>query len=534
MTIRAFVLSVTLIELVATVGFASAQLDDCGTPPARALAAPDPAYHTDIEIATELLAIERAFPAIARRVDLPTTYGTPRTHGNRTIHALKISDNVGLDEDEPAVLIVSNHHSNELITPEIALDLAKRLTSGYGQNAAITARVDGWAIWIVPTMNPDGLAHVWAADPTWRKNRRNNGGGSYGVDLNRNYPVHYGLCGASTSSISSTYQGPGPLSEPETQTMVAFARAERFAKVLDFHSHGRDVRKPYGCNLCLPQPLCAYYVSVQQTLASLASYRPNSSCCGGGHFAFQTADNGALAFLVETGTTFQPPYATALAEVVRVRPMIDHWLDMPLPLSGHVTNALTNEPIEASIDVGGIAYQYGERRRSEPAHGRYHYFLPPGQYSVTFRAVGYLPATRPVTVTANGTVLDVAMQPSASLTRVGTPRVGGSFALDIASPGDEGQLYLVGAAFSPTPPQTLLGRVVPLAYDALFVTALSNAAVFQRMIGLLDGAAAGRATVQVPAIPQLVGVSLWFAVATADPTPAIRSVSAPLRVPLQS
>ncbi len=528
MTIR------VLTALLVACGLGHAQLDDCGAPPPRALVAPDPAYHTDIEIAAELLAIERAYPAIAKRVDLPATYGTSRTHGNRTIHALKISDNVAQAEDEPAILVVSNHHANELITPEIALDLAKRLTSGYGQNASITARVDGWAIWIVPTMNPDGLAHVWASDPSWRKNRRDNGNGIYGVDLNRNYPVHYGLCGASTSSMSSTYQGPAALSEPETQTMVAFAENERFAKVLDFHSHGRDVRKPYGCNLCLPQPLCAYYVSVQQTLATLANYQLNNSCCGGGHFAFQTANNGALAFLVETGTTFQPPYATALAEVVRVRPMIDHLIDLPIPLAGRVTNALTNEPIEATIDVGGIAYQYGEKRRSEPTFGRYHYFLPPGQYAVTFRAVGYMPATRSVTVTSNGWVLDVAMQPSASLTRVGVPRIGASFALDVASPGDAGQLYWIGAAFSTTPPQSLLGRVLPLAYDALFVTALSTPSVFQGMVGLLDGAATGRATVNVPAIPQLVGAAVWFAVATADATPAVRSVSAPLRVPLQS
>jgi len=39
------------------------------------------------------------------------------------------------------------------------------------------------------TMNPDGLAYTWSTDNMWRKNRNRNPGGSYGVDLNRNYPI---------------------------------------------------------------------------------------------------------------------------------------------------------------------------------------------------------------------------------------------------------------------------------------------------------------------------------------------------------
>lgn len=519
--------------LVASAAFAtpaSAQLDDCGVPLMLG-AAPDPRYHDEAEIAIELARLEAAYPTIAKRYDLTAWLRMPLTHEGRRIYALKISDNVARDEDEPSVLIVSNHHARELITPEIAIDLANRLCSGYGQSAQITSRVDANEIWICPTFNPDGLAYVWSSDPLWRKNRRNNGRGVYGVDLNRNYPVHFALCGASTDPTTQTYQGPSAASEPETQTMMAFATRQRFAKVLDFHSYARDVRKPYGCNLCLPQAPCNYYIAVQGTLASLAGYATNASCCGGGHFAYQTHTSGALAFLVETGTSFQPSYANALAEVIRLRPMIDAFIDQPIQLAGRVTNALTGEPVVANVSVAGVNYQYGEIRRSEGRFGRYHEHLPAGNYSVTFTAIGYKPVTRPVTIPpTGGAVVDIGMMPSAELTQRGAARVGQSFAIDLQSVGDENQAYLIAASFSTTPAQTILGRTWPLAADPLYLASLSLPSVFMNTLGQLDTVGAASATIVVPNVSGLAGTVVFFAALTADPSPRVRSVSAPHRV----
>jgi len=45
-----------------------------------------------------------SFPAIVQMVDLTGKYGTPTTHGGRRIYAVRISDNVTEEEDEPAFL----------------------------------------------------------------------------------------------------------------------------------------------------------------------------------------------------------------------------------------------------------------------------------------------------------------------------------------------------------------------------------------------------------------------------------------------
>jgi hypothetical protein len=122
--------------------------------------------------------IAAAYPAIAKVVDITATYATPPTAQGRHLYALKISDNVDVDEDEPAMLIVANFHAREIGTPVIALTAADRLTAGYETDPAIQAAVNSHEIWIAPTWNPDGYNHVFTTDNMWRKNRRvfSNGG----------------------------------------------------------------------------------------------------------------------------------------------------------------------------------------------------------------------------------------------------------------------------------------------------------------------------------------------------------------------
>ena len=53
-------------------------------------------------INARLRQIAEAYPAIAQLVDVTATYNAPPTFEGRHIYALKISDNVSIDEDEPA------------------------------------------------------------------------------------------------------------------------------------------------------------------------------------------------------------------------------------------------------------------------------------------------------------------------------------------------------------------------------------------------------------------------------------------------
>ena len=86
-----------------------------------------------------------------------------------------------------------------------------------------TRAIAGVTFWLVPDMNPDGLA---------RGTRVN----ADGVDLNRNFPFRWH---AGVPHGNTYYPGPGPLSEPESRATALFIRGIRPALGIWLH-------QPYG------------------------------------------------------------------------------------------------------------------------------------------------------------------------------------------------------------------------------------------------------------------------------------------------
>jgi hypothetical protein len=139
------------------------------------------------------------------------------------------------------------------MTPEICLHVAEHLLSNYGTDPTATQLVDEREIWIAPMINPDGHVYVQNnhADSWWnwwRKNRRDNGDGTYGVDLNRNYGYMWGYdnVGSSGTTSSDLYRGTAPFSEPETQAVRDFCIGRNFTTCLSYHSYGELILYPWG------------------------------------------------------------------------------------------------------------------------------------------------------------------------------------------------------------------------------------------------------------------------------------------------
>lgn len=156
---------------------------------------------------------------------------------------VKISDNVNVDEDEPEVLIAGGIHAREVIAPEVVLSFAEWLVESYELNEISTHLVNHREIWVFPLINPDGYYYNQLIEPSgggmWRKNRRDNGDGTHGVDLNRNFPYMWGYddTGSSPFTDEETYRGPSAGNEPETQTTMAFINSREFRTSLSFHSY---------------------------------------------------------------------------------------------------------------------------------------------------------------------------------------------------------------------------------------------------------------------------------------------------------
>jgi carboxypeptidase T len=149
----------------------------------------DSRYHNFAELTAEVGSVVSGHSSIARK----TVLG--RSYEGREMMAIKISDNVGTDENEPEVLFTHHQHAREHLTVEMAVYLLNLLTDGYGSDSRITNLVNTREIWILPDLNPDGGEYDIATGSyrSWRKNRQPNTGSSYvGTDLNRNWPYNWG------------------------------------------------------------------------------------------------------------------------------------------------------------------------------------------------------------------------------------------------------------------------------------------------------------------------------------------------------
>jgi len=217
-------------------------------------------YHDYTGVAATLHAIESDHSSIAKVYDIGDSWETTVGKADRDILAVKISDNPGIEEDEPEVLIVARLHANEAPPTEIALEFAGNLTDLYGVDTRVSWLVDNREIWIIPAANPDGMDYAMTVDDTWRKNRRLNWDESYGVDLNRNFngsqdgnPLGaWGGVGTSDDPSSLIYCGEYAFSEPETQAIRDLVVSHDFQVAIDFHWAANWVMWPWGYTTDLP------------------------------------------------------------------------------------------------------------------------------------------------------------------------------------------------------------------------------------------------------------------------------------------
>ncbi|MCP3996883.1 MAG: zinc carboxypeptidase, partial [bacterium] len=288
-------------------------------------------YPTLAEIIASLNATEAAYPNIAQVINLTTTYNAPLTHDGNEMFAIKISNNVGTEEDEPSMFVMANQHSNEIGTAIVALKAIEELTTKYATDSSIRAIVDANEIFIAPVWNPDGLDYVHFVNNNWRKNRRPNGGSSFGVDLNRNFSAGWSAsCSGSTNPNSGNYKGPAPLSEPESETMQLFAGDQRFAKVLEYHSSGRETLWEFNCT---NHPWASFMQDTAILLSQNSGYGSanRAPSAEGEHYEWEFT-NGAVSHLIEIGTSQQPSFASAEAEAAQLFPGIQWFLEEPYRL----------------------------------------------------------------------------------------------------------------------------------------------------------------------------------------------------------
>jgi len=152
--------------------------------------------------------------------------------------------------EKAGVVVMGGHHAREHLSIEIPLMLAQKLVAEYrAGDDRVKGYLDNRMIYIIPMVNPDGAEFDIATGQyrSWRKNRRRNSNGTFGVDLNRNYDYKWGTVGISHNPSSDTYCGTGPFSEPETQALKTFIESKsNLTTVLSLHTFSKLILYPWG------------------------------------------------------------------------------------------------------------------------------------------------------------------------------------------------------------------------------------------------------------------------------------------------
>ena len=218
-------------------------------------------------IAAELRQIVNSHPNLAQL----RVYG--QTLQGRDLLAVRVTNNVKRTKlrKKPAVLYQGTTHAREWISTEVDM----RLLRWYLDNAdteQVQQILKRTELWFVPVVNADGYQFTFDNERLWRKNLRDiNGDGTIevgdGVDINRNYPDHWGYDDEGSTDVTSsdTYRGTAPGSEPETRADMGLFNQANFIFNVSYHSFGPLLLYTQGWQTSTPSADDPVYVALTGT-----------------------------------------------------------------------------------------------------------------------------------------------------------------------------------------------------------------------------------------------------------------------------
>ncbi len=238
-------------------------------------------YHTYDDLQNHINLMQTEFPNLVKVTEIG------KSLEDRSVFSVKISDNVATDESnsEGVVYYDAITHAREPMGLETHLYYMWWLLENYGTDAEATYLIDNREIYFVPIVNPDGYVFNQTNNPSgggyWRKNRRDNGDGSFGVDLNRNYSFHWGEpWGSSSNPGSDLYHGESAFSEPESQNVRDFVASIRPAISFSCHTYTDVMISPEDFAEDLPKKEIYYDFASEFMPEEYKAYGPAQDLIG--------------------------------------------------------------------------------------------------------------------------------------------------------------------------------------------------------------------------------------------------------------
>jgi hypothetical protein len=422
-------------------------------------------YYTYDQITNMLFDYEQQHPDIAKVHLIGYTQ-----QDNLPIYAMQITDNVDIEEEEPALLFVGQVHAEEVLGVQITMYNIQQILQRRNQHP-YSMWIDTLDTWFVPTLNPEGHNVVTSnLDTSYRKNKRdNNENGIFdfnpqvgrdidGVDINRNFDfnwVHgdtlYQPPTPTSPEHFDYYRGPSPNSESEVAAIRQLADWKKFVYSICWHSsrsgyYAERVYYSFNWKQVRPSPDLAFAQAIAGGVAATITkengsgpyeHYPNESRRGAFHdYLYQ--QHGTIQLLIEVGTSNLQPDSLLMVNTIQRATNGVWWLmnrsllfSTAVPsssmLTGHTTDSSTQQPIEAEIIIQERHAPWFRPRTSNPDTGRYFKPLPPGSYTVQARKKGYWDKIQYNTqvYNSNWSFAELALDPKSPAVMYGNVHSGG-------------------------------------------------------------------------------------------------------------
>lgn len=312
-------------------------------------------FSTVDEMLAQLDLMRQLYPQLVS-VKQPVSDTVTTIEGNQ-VYFVRLSDNPDINEIEPEVLYTGMIHAREPIGMQHLLYYMWYLLENYESDSTVKSLVDNTEMYFIPIVNVDGYAYNILNNPDgggmWRKNRRNNGDGTFGTDLNRNFGYKWGFddTGSSPNTSSDTYRGPYAFSEPETRILKHFCENQEFRIALNYHSYSNLWLYAWGWNF-LPAPDDAILNSFAKEMT-----RENGYIYGPGNTTIYPSNGGSDDWMYGEQTTKPAIFAYT--------PEVGNSSDGFWPTQERIL-PLIQENMLASITAARLAGIYGTISENAP------------------------------------------------------------------------------------------------------------------------------------------------------------------------
>ncbi len=362
--------------------------------PVKAATFPLTAYPTYADYVAMMNDFATSNPSLCKVENIGAT-----GEGDKSILFVKLSDNVNQNEQEPRVMYTSSMHGDEIAGYPMMLNLIDYLLGAYKNTShpkhiEIKNLLDNSEVWINPLANPDGTYRNSANNTSVANATRGN---ANNVDLNRNYPDP----DDGAHPDGNTYQ-------TETIAFMNFADTKHFVLSANFHGGIELINYPWD-TYAGAHPDEDYFVHICKEYRDHCQANSPSGYFDGlnngitNGYAWYEVQGGRQDYQIYNQKGREVTVELSNNKTPASNQLVNFWnynreallaflKQVNYGIRGVVTDAVTNQPIQAKVTVVGRE-SYDSWTPTELPEGDYYRPIKAGTYNVLYEAECYEPLT---------------------------------------------------------------------------------------------------------------------------------------------